>query len=700
MSRADGEALKGSFHVEALVSDSPPRAARRPQTFTHLERSWSDDLAWLKDRTDPEVIAHLEAENAHTEAATAHLAALRQALYDEMLGRIREDDADPPYRKGPWAYYTRTIEGKPYALHCRRPAAGGDEQVLLDENERAEGSAYYALGALAVSPDHRWLALAEDRDGSEKYTIRFKDLDSGTIDEHAIVGAKTSLAWANDSRHLFYTLPDATDRPYQLIRHDRTHAQTDDVLVFEEPDAAFFLGAQRSRDGRQIVVELESKITSEGWLIDASDPRSEPRCVRPRVSGVEYAVEPHGDVVYVLDNVGAPNFRLLRVPASALDAAPEVVLEHDPTTYLTGLDAFSDHLVVWLRRDGLSGLAVLALRTGAWHDVAFDEEAYVVRPERNAEYDVRQVRFTYESLVTPPSVFAYDMDTREREALKRTPVPNYDPSRYRTHRAWTTSADGTRVPMTLLYRAEVVQEGDNPALLAGYGAYGIDSEPWFRRTWLSLADRGVVCALAHTRGGSELGRPWYEAGKFLAKKNTFQDFIACAEALIAEQWTQPDRLGIWGGSAGGLLVGAALDLRPDLFRAALALVPFVDVVNTMLDESLPLTITEYEEWGDPRDPDYFEYIRSYAPYETVAPRPYPAVLATAGLNDPRVGFWEPTKWVQKMREHTTAGAPQLLKVHLGAGHAGASGRYGRLEEAAFEYAFLLDQLGANVPPLP
>jgi len=677
---------------------TPPNAEPRPHTLSHLGHTWTDEYAWLRDRDDPRVLEHLQAENAHTEHATAHLDPTRQALYDEILGRIQEDDADPPWRRGPWLYYTRTEQGRPYSIHCRRRAPDGREEVLLDENEVAGDREYFHLGALAISPDHARLAWASDTDGSERYAVRIKDLATGEVSGEVATGAKTTLVWATDGRHLFYSTPDDTDRPYRLWRYDRLAPDQPAVLVFEEPDPAFFLGAHRSRDQQWIVLGLHSKVTSEVHLLPADDPTAAFRGVRPRVQEVEYTVEPHGEHLFVLDNAGAPNFRLLRLPAAGWEVEPEVVWTDDPEVYLTGLAAFANHLVVWIRKNGLSGLRVLDLRAGTHHDVAFEEPAWVVRPERNTEYETTEVRMTYESLVTPPSVLAYDLDARTIRVLKRTPVPHYDPSDYTTARTWATSHDGMKVPVTLLYRTGTRPDGDNPALLAGYGAYGIDSEPWFRRTWLSLADRGVVCALAHVRGGSELGRRWYESGKFLHKENSFRDLVACAEHLQEQRWTRPERLGIWGGSAGGLLVGAVTNLRPDLFACVLALVPFVDVVNTMLDESLPLTITEYEEWGDLREPEYFEYIRGYAPYENVGEAAYPAVLATAGLNDPRVGYWEAAKWVQRLRDHTTSDAPILLRVNMGAGHAGASGRYGRIEEAAFEYAFLLDRIGAVAPP--
>ncbi len=675
-----------------------PTAPARPHVHREHGVERPDPYAWLKDREDPAVLAHLEAENAFTEAATAHLADLRQALYDELLGRIQEDDTSVPWpRDDGWLYLERTAPGKAYVLHCRQ-REGGPEQILLDENERAEGHEYYSLGAFQVSPSGRWLAWAEDTNGAEKYTIRFKDLETGAVLPHRIEGAKTSLAWADDDI-LFYSVPDEIDRPYRLCRHDRTRPDQEDAVVFEEADESFYLGAHRSRDGRQIVLSLQSKVTSEVHLLPTSDPTAPPQRVWPRVAGVEYEVEPAGDRLFVLTNQGeATNFQVLSLPIDDLGAPPEVVLAPDLEVYRTRIDAFAGHLVVWERRQGLPGVEILDLSTDESHRVTFDEAAFTVSPEHNAQYAATTLRFVYQSLVTPASVYAYDLASQERRLLKRDPVPTYDPTHYVTERLWATSHDGVEVPISLVRHRDVTPDGDNPFLLAGYGSYGLTSEASFRRSWVSLLDRGVVCAVAHIRGGGELGRPWYESGKFLQKRNTFHDFIACAEHLIGAGWTRPERLGIWGGSAGGMLMGAVMNERPELFRVVLALVPFVDVLTTMFDESLPLTVTEYEEWGNPNQREYFEYMLSYSPYDNVTAQAYPEVLITAGLNDPRVGYWEPAKWAARLRERAQGEGLVLLKTHLGAGHAGASGRYGRIEEIAFEYAFLLDRLGAVDAP--
>jgi oligopeptidase B len=667
-----------------------PIAPRRPHVHVEHGVERPDPWHWLKDRADPATIAHLEAENAYTEAACAHLAPLRAALYAEMLGRIQEDDASVPVAHGGFSYYRRTVEGRAYALHCRRAdAPGAPEQVIVDENALAEGRGYFRLEQLAISRDHRRAAWLQDTDGGERFALYVRDLVSG---ETRLIATdlKWSIAWDAAGEAVFGTRADAALRPFQAWRFP---LDGEPSLVAEEPDERFFVGVSRTRDWRYVIVEASSKTTSEVALIPADRPDAAPRIVWPRRQGVLYEVAHHHDRLVILANDAGPNFRVVEVPDDDPSAPPNEVRPHDPEVYVTGLHVFRDHYALWERRDGMPAVTIREIATGAEHRVSFPEPAFDVGPEENPTFDTSTLRLTYSSPRTPPTVFSYDMASRALTALKVHPVIGHDPTRYEVELIAATAADGQEIPISVLRLAgQSPDAGPYPMLLIGYGSYGLSYPASFRSSRLSLVDRGVVVAIAHVRGGSERGRWWYEHGKLERKVTTFTDFVAATEHLIGCGWTAPDRLAIQGGSAGGLLVGAALNRRPDLYAAAIANVPFVDALNTMLDATLPLTVTEYEEWGDPNDPQVFERLRSYAPYENIADADYPAVFVTAGLNDPRVGYWEPAKWVQKLRAHTTGDRPMLFRVHLGAGHGGQSGRYGQLEDLAWEYGFLLDRL--------
>ncbi len=678
------------------MTPTPPVPARKPYEIEKHGDRRVDEYYWLRDRQDAGVIAHLEAENAYAAAVMRHTDALKKILYDEMVGRIQETDLSVPVREGGYLHFVRTEAGKQYVRRCRRPDRdGAEEEVVLDENELAAGQAYFRLGVYRISPDQRRLAYAFDTDGDEKYTLRFRDLASGRDFDETIEGTSTSLAWASDSRTVFYVVLDATSRPYRLYRHRVGDAPSRDVLVLEEPDERFFVGVGRTRSGTFVVVDVGSRITSEIRVIPADDPVREPRVVVPRQQGVEAEIEHHGDRFFVLTNEHAVNFKLMEAP---VEGAPKEgwreLIPHREDVMLTGVDAFADHLVIRERVGGLPQLRVRRLSTGEEHHVTFPERAYTVEIEGNREFDVAELRFRYSSLITPDSVFDYDMNTRVRELRKQTPVlGGYDPGDYVCERLFATAKDGTHIPISLVHRKDRARDGRGPMFLQGYGAYGINFEPRFASMRISLLDRGFALALAHVRGGGEMGRGWYHSGKFEHKSNSFGDFIAVAEHLIAEGYTCPERLAIGGGSAGGLLMGAVVNERPDLFAAVLAQVPFVDIVTTMLDESLPLTVIEYEEWGNPSDPTVYERMKTYSPYDNVRSHTYPNMLVTTGLNDPRVGFWEPAKWVARLRERTQGSPTILLKVNLGAGHGGASGRYDFLEERSFEYAFLVDRVG-------
>ena len=673
----------------------PPRAEKREKTLAiHGDRR-IDEYHWLRDQNDPEVIRYLEAENVHTLAQMAHTEPLQRELYDEMVGRIKETDLTVPYPEGGYLHYSRTEQGLQYRIHCRRRGSvDADEELILDANELAGNSEFFRLGVLRISPDQTKLAWSSDLEGDERYTLRFRDLKTGRDFEESIANTDDSVAWASDNSTLFYTVLDDAHRPYQVFRHQLGDDPAADELVLEEEDERFFVGLSRTRSGSFVSISLKSKITCEVLVIPADDPRAKPRVVRARVQGVEYDVEHHGDRFFILTNEEAVNFKLMAVPVDdSASASWEEIVPHRDDVMLSDVDAFQGHLVLHQRERGLPTIHVRRLSDGAEHSIDFAEPAYVVSPLENREFETRTLRFQYSSLVTPPSVFDYDMESRQRTLRKRTEVLlGYDPADYVCERLHATARDGSEIPISLVYRRDQKRPDGNPALLCGYGSYGINHEARFNSQRVSLLNRGLVVALAHIRGGGELGRRWYKAGKFLDKQNTFNDFIDCAEHLISQQVTDADRLAIMGGSAGGLLLGAVLNQRPDLFHAAVAQVPFVDVVTTMLDETLPLTVVEYEEWGNPNEERFYHAMKRYAPYDNVAEQEYPHLLITAGLNDPRVGFFEPAKWCARLRDRKTDDNMLLLKTNMGAGHAGASGRYDYLKELSLEYAFLIDRL--------
>jgi oligopeptidase B len=677
-----------------IAVPEPPVARAVPQSHTIHGETRVDEYFWLRNREDPEVLAYLEAENRYTEAVMRPTEPLQQRLFAEMRGRIKETDLSVAERIDGWLYYHRTEAGAQYPIYCRRPVGdGGDEEVLLDLNPLAAGHAYFRLGAFEVSPDHRLLAYSVDTSGAEAFTLYVKELATGTLLPEAVANVSPSVAWANDSRTLFYVVLDEARRPCRLYRHVLGANPADDVLVHFEADESFFLDIDRTRSHAYLLLELASHSTSEVRFVSADQPADPFRTVEPRRAGIEYSVSHHGDRFFITTNDSAPNFRLVSAPVTDPSRASWTeVLPHRPEVKVDSTDAFRGHLVVYEREAGLRQIRVLDLARGGDHLVAFPEPVYTVRQHDNPEFDTTLLRFTYTSMVTPSSVVDYDMVARSWTVRKQTEVlGGYDPARYRSERRFATAPDGTKVPISLVYQLPLERPGGpRPLLLHGYGAYGISYDPAFSSSSLSLLDRGFVVAIAHVRGGEEMGRAWYEGGKLLDKPNSFTDFIAAAEHLVADGLTAPDRLAINGGSAGGLLMGAVTNLRPDLFRVVLAEVPFVDVVNTMLDASLPLTVIEYDEWGNPNDPAFYHRIRSYSPYDNVRTQAYPHMLVTAGLNDPRVAYWEPAKWTARLRARKTDSNRLLLRTNMGAGHGGASGRWDFLREVAFKYAFVLD----------
>ena len=677
--------------METAVTLSPPVAKICPHEITIHGDTRTDNYFWMRDREDPDVLAYLEAENAYQSAMMEPTVALQGKLYDEILGRIQEDDASVPMRVDDWFYYIRTEKDQPYAIHCRKHGSvEAPEEIVLDPNLLAAGQEYFRLGGATVSTNHELLAYSVDLEGNEIFTIQVKDLGTGSLLPESIANTSYSIEWASDNRTFFYTTLDETLRPYRVFRHQL--GDTDDALIFEEPDQRFSLGLSKSRNREFLYIDLDSQLTSEVRYLRASEPLGTFVPILPREQGIEYSMEHQGDWFYIRTNEAAPGFRLMRTPVAEPSRSnwTEIIPARDGIT-IEAMSGFAKYLVVEERELGLETIKIAPIDAlDHFEPISFPEPVYTASTGGNAEYDTKILRFVYGSLTTPDSVYDYDMETKERVLLKLSPVlGGYDPALYQSERLFSKSADGVEVPISLVYRKGLERNGRNPLLLNGYGSYGISTDPGFSSERLSLLDRGFVFAIAHIRGGADLGKPWHDAGKLLLKKNTFFDFIACAEHLIATGFTSSDRLAIRGGSAGGLLMGAVTNMRPDLFNVVIAKVPFVDALNTMLDPTLPLTVSEYEEWGNPEEVEFYWYIKSYSPYDNVVPRSYPAILATTGLNDPRVSFWEPAKWVAKIRALRTNDNPLLLKTIMAAGHFGPSGRYEGIKDLAYDYAFLL-----------
>ena len=686
---------------------TPPLAPRRPITTIHHGETFTDDFAWLRDKDNPATIAHLESENAYADAVLAPTRDLQERLYREMLGRIKETDLSVPVRRDGYWYYTRTEEGKQYAIHCRRAdgAPEDHEEVLLDVNVLAQGKPFMSLGDFAVSDDTRLLAYSTDDTGFRQYTLVIKDLTTGALLDVRRERV-TSVAWTVAGRDLFYTVEDdTTKRSYQLWRH--TLGEGEDRLVYEEPDEAFSVHVRRTRSRGWFVLQCSSHTTSECRVLPAGSGNGDWRLLLPRVPDVEYDIEHHpgaGDSFIVRINDTGRNFRLACGPTG--DFRRERLREmvpHRPNVMLEGVDCFAKHMIVSEREGGITQLSVARIDGAGNYRIAFPEPAYEAYLHVNPEWDATTIRIGYQSLVTPASVYDYNLDTKERTLLKQQEVVGgYDASRFVSERVEALASDGTMVPVSLVRQRDVPTDGTAPCLLQGYGAYGYPYPVTFSSNRLSLLERGVVIAIAHVRGGGELGKPWHDAGRMANKTNSFTDFVAAAETLIANRIVAPNLVAIEGGSAGGLLMGAVTNLRPDLFRVVVSQVPFVDVLNTMSDASLPLTIGEYEEWGNPRIEAQFRWMRAYCPYTNLKPGAYPAMLVRTSLNDSQVMYWEPAKYVAKLRLLKRDANPVLLLTNMGAGHGGASGRYDRLHEIAGDYAFMLAALGVEgafaVPP--
>jgi len=680
-----------------------PIAPKQPKEITQHGQTRVDNYFWMRYREDAQVLKYLHAEQDYLEEIMQHTKPLQEQLFQEMKGRIKEDDSSAPEREGEYFYYTRYETGKQYPFYCRKNGSlDAAEEILVDQNALAGENLFCRIGSFSISPDANKLAYSVDADGSEVCTIYIKDLATGMLLPEAITNAfgdvygHSGVEWARDGKSFLYVTLDPALRPFRIYRHVLGTDPTQDMLLFEEKDETYFLWLTQSRSKAYILAYLHSTTTDE-WIYFPNDGTTyDFKSFQPRIKGIEYQVEHAGDHFFVITNEDAQNFKLMRTPLDATTKENwQEVIPHRTDTLITGMDAFAEFLVLYERNGGFGQIRISGIDglTNAWN-ISFPEPVYSIAPMRNPEYKTDVLRFAYTSLVTPNSVIDFSIKDKTWTVVKQDEIPSgYDASQYSSERAYATAPDGMQVPISLVYRKGLEKDGNNPTLLYGYGSYGFSIDPGFNSNRISLLDRGFVFAIGHIRGGSEMGRAWYENGKMLNKRNTFTDFIACAEHLIAEKFTCREKLAIMGRSAGGLLVGACLTMRPDLFGAVVAQVPFVDVINTMSDASIPLTTLEYEQWGNPDNQEYFDYIMSYSPYDNVRSTEYPHILITTGLNDPRVAYWEPAKFVAKLRELKTDDKTVLLKTNFEAGHAGASGRYDFLKEVAFDFAFLIDKVG-------
>jgi oligopeptidase B len=674
----------------------PPMAEKKSKTTNIHGVTLVDDYFWMREKTNPAVLAHLQAEDAYTQAMMKHTAPLQEKLYNEMLSHIKQTDTNVPYRWGNYFYYTRTEEGKQYPIFCRKKGGvDAPEEIVLDQNELAKGHKFMSVGAFSPSDDGNLLAYTTDNTGYRQYTLQIKDLRTGELFPDKIERVN-GIVWANDNKTLFYVTEDATTkRSDKFFRHVLGTDKYD--LVYDEKDELFDIDVGRSRDKAVIFLHSLSKTSTEARYLLASEPNSELKVIIPRQPEHEYDVDYRNNLFYIRTNKGAKNFRIVTAPVNdPSEKNWKEFVAHNPSVKVEGIDLFADHGVLSEWKNGLQQLEVINFKTNKRNRIEFPEPVYSAELTSNREFNTSVVRYSYNSLVRPNSTFDYDMNTGKSTLLKQQEVPGgFDAGNYKSERVFATASDGTKIPMSMVYRKGVKMDGSAPLLLYGYGSYGASIPPGFSSTRLSLLDRGVIFVIGHIRGGGELGEEWRQAGRMMNKMNTFTDFIACAETLINKKYTSKDRLVIQGGSAGGLLMGVVTNLRPDLFKAVVSQVPFVDVLNTMLDASIPLTTSEYIEWGNPNEKAAFEYMKTYSPYDNIAKKDYPAMLVKVSLNDSQVPYWEGTKLVAKLRTMKTDKNPLLLKVNFGAGHGGSSGRYDALHEVAFDYAFMLWQMGVT-----
>jgi oligopeptidase B len=698
--------LVASITTMAMTQDKPatPPVAKKVHTENHINGgTLVDDYRWLREKSNPEVAQYLEAENAYTGSVMKPTEALQKKLYDEMISHIKETDVNVPYRLGDHFYYSRWEAGKQYQIYARKKGSLGylandaPEQITLDMNQLAQGEKFMALAAYDVSDDGNLLAYSTDNTGFRQYHMHVRDLRTGK-DLGDTVEKTGSIVWANDNQTIFYTVEDPAKRQYRLYRHKLgTDAQADQ-LVYEEKDERFDVSAEKSRSGKYIFMTLGSHTTSEVRYIEAANPTGEWKIIAPRQQDVEYFADHLGDQFYIRTNDKGRTYRLVSAPISSpgKDHWKEIVPVR-ADVMLSDFEPFQDFYVLVERENGLPELTIVDLAHGARRRIAYKEPVYTASPQVNREFKTKTFRYAYQSLVTPPSVFDYDVEKHTSTLLKQNEVPGgYDPSRYKSERVWAVARDGTKVPVSVVYRKDLKKpDGSNPLYVYAYGSYGINLSDTFSSARLSLLERGVVMAYAHIRGGGDLGKPWHDAGRMMNKMNTFTDFIDCTEYLVANKYGARDKIAIEGGSAGGLLMGAVTNLRPDLFKVVVSHVPFVDVMNTMLDASLPLTVGEYEEWGNPNEKPAYDYMVKYSPYDNLKKSAYPAILVKTSFNDSQVMYWEPAKYTAKLRTLKNDSNVLLLQTNMAAGHGGSSGRYDRFKEIAFDYAFMLTQLGVE-----
>src|SRR5258708_5402957 len=692
-----------TFTIAETPSDSPvaaaPPVAKKVHTENHINGgTLADDYHWMREKSNPEVAQYLEAENAYADSVMKPTEGLQKKLYDEMVSHIKQTDVSVPYRKGGYLYYARWEAGKQYQIRARKKeSAGAPEQITVDINELAKDQKFMALAAYEVSDDGNLLAYSTDNTGFRQYRMHVRDLRTGH-DLSDTAEKSGSIAWANDNQTLFYTVEDPAKRQYRFYRHKLGTDSNNDDLVYEEKDERFEVSVWKSRSGKFLFMSLESHTTSEIRYLDAATPTGDWKTIAPRQQDIEYYADHIGDQFYIRTNDKGRTFRLVSAPISSPGKKNwKEIVPVRPEVMLSDFEPFQDFYVLVERENGLPQLTVVTLAGGAKRRITYPEPVYMASPENNREFKTRTFRYEYQSLVTPPSIFDYNVETHSSTLLKQDEVPGgYEPSRYKTERIWAVARDGVKVPISVVYRKDLKKpDGSNPLYVYAYGSYGINLSPNFRATRLSLLDRGVVMAYAQIRGGGDLGKPWHDAGRMMNKMNTFTDFIDCTEYLVAQKYGARDKIAVEGGSAGGLLMGAVTNMRPDLFKVVLSHVPFVDVMNTMLDASLPLTVGEYEEWGNPNEKPAYDYMLKYSPYDNMKKGAYPALLVKTSFNDSQVMYWEPAKYVAKLRTLKTDKNVLLLKTNMAAGHGGSSGRYDHLKEIAFDYAFMLTQLGIS-----
>lgn len=675
---------------------TPPKAKQIPKELTIHGHTRIDKYFWLRERDNPEVIAYLQAENDYKDAVLKHTQKLQEKLYKEIIGRFKQTDMSVPYKDNGYYYYTRYEEGQEHPIYCRkRGSLEAPEEIMLNVNEMAKGHDFYQVVGLSVSDDNKFLAFGVDTVSRRKYTVHFKNLETNEILPDALPNTSGGAAWASDNKTVFYAIKDSTLRPFKIMRHILGTDPAEDTEVFHEKDSTFNTYVYRSKSKKYILINSTSTLSTEYRYLEANDPTGHFKIFNPRERDHEYSIEHFEDKFYIVTNWDAKNFRLMETPIDHTDKKYwREVISHRDDVLLEDIEVFKNYLAIGERKNGLRQIRIIDQTNGTEHYLDFGEPAYTAYASINPEFDTELLRYGYTSLTTPNSTYDYNMRTREKTLLKQEEVlGGFNPKNYKTERLYATAKDSVKIPISLVYRVGLVKDGNNPLLLYGYGSYGASTDASFSSVRLSLLDRGFVYAIAHIRGGQEMGRQWYEDGKLLKKRNTFTDFIACAEYLIAEKFTNPEKLFAMGGSAGGLLIGAVVNMRPDLFKGAIAAVPWVDVVTTMLDESIPLTTNEFDEWGNPKQKEFYDYMLSYSPYDNVVAQNYPNMFVTTGLHDSQVQYWEPAKWVAKLRELKTDNNILVLHTDMKAGHGGKAGRFERHRLTAMEYAFMLDLLG-------